>query len=848
MSSQFQLLNLTQEELNNLSKEFEEKFQSAKNDHELDILNSEIDKILKSGSEEITKYINTNSKQFQQDISNLEVGRAKLTEAINLNDDLIKLFGNSNDLGNLLTIELKSLDKEISRLNEAKTFISNTKLLKNNINQCVYALEHGNWELAAKCIKTIRSEIPQDLITSDYATLVIPSTDIPEYPEVVLNKSIDQLTGIFETKFNESAEAKNIQDLTKFFQLFPLIGKEEIGLNCYSKFISQIITDTSRNLIKSISSNEMSKKPGIYSQISMQLFENISMMLSQHAPLIKKYYGSSYPDAINYVITKIQHQIDSQISLITDSFYDNHRIDKVLQDISIYKFPILEKRLQEQAEGLRSPRQSFEDDEVVTIVETGDYFNELAGIFNYWSLYCKFIAIRYFHKVPEPSNTSNGVVENGNGYKLEIPQIILESNFNKKIENKYLPAFESIFKFYFKRSLEKAIIIEELPGIDPLLLSTNNSIPEQPPCSSVVEDLSLVLNTCLRGIIDSGQMSSLKTFVVEGFKVIQSDFLNGYVIKELNENSPRYNSALTLTNPKTLASVLNNTLSPKNSRGSTPQPETSSMGFLKGATSAFGNVVGSTTNTIANTNTNNSRLINFVIYLNTIAISQDYFGRIVNNFTKDNCRYIKNSFPFNEDYGIIKNILNDELLNPFISITNRIIQEALINFYNQSIKNKLLSIISEFLSDTDESNYLIHSPSLINDTTLIFGFINNWRNLIRPYKQVFHHELIYNKLLKLIILNLANIVEKRLIAILKKFKINGLGFLKLEKDTSSFIAEVCDDHYELREKFVRVPQIILLVGMDDDEYEESLQEIDGEFSMNWVLTQQERKEFRKFRV
>lgn len=846
MSSQFQLLSLTQEELDNLSKEFEEKFQSAKTDHELDILNSEIDKLLKSGSEEITKYINTNSKQFQQDITNVEVGRARLTEAINVNDDLIKLFGNSNDLGNLLTIELKSLDKEISRLNEAKTFISNTKLLKNNINQCVYALEHSNWELAAKCIKTIRSEIPQDLITSDYATLVIPSTDIPEYPEVVLKNSIDRLTGIFEAKFNESAEAKNIPDLTKFFQLFPLIGKEEIGLNCYSKFISQIITDTSRNLIKSISSNEMSKKPGIYSQISMQLFENISMMLSQHAPLIKKYYGSTYPEAINYVITKIQHQIDSQISLITDSFYDNHRIDKVLQDIRIYKFPILEKRLQEQAEGLRSPRQSFEDDEVVTIVETGDYFNEFAGIFNYWSLYCKFIAIRYFHKVPEPSKPSNGTVENGN-HKLEVPQIITDSNFTKKIESKYLPAFETIFNFYFKRSLEKAIIIEELPTIDSFLLTTNTNLPEQPPCSSVVEDFSLVLNTCLRGIIDSGQISSLKTFVVEGFKVIQSDFLNGYVIKELNENLPRYNSALNLINPKTLASVLN-TLSPKSLRGSTPQPETTSMGFLKGATSAFGNVVGTTTSTITNTNTNNSRLINFVLYLNTIAISQDYFNRIVKNFTKDNCRYIKNSFPFNEDYDIIRNILTDELLNPFISITNRIIQEALINFYNQSIKNKLLSIISEFLNDTDESNYLIHSPSLINDTTLIYGFINNWRNLMRPYKLVFHNELIYNKLLKLIILNLANIVEKRLIAILKKFKINGLGFLKLEKDTSSFIAEVCDDHYELREKFVRVPQIILLVGMDDDEYEESLQEIDGEFSMNWVLTQQERKEFRKFRV
>ena len=52
----------------------------------------------------------------------------------------------------------------------------------------------------------------------------------------------------------------------------------------------------------------------------MQLFENISMMLSQHGPLIKKYYSATYPLALSYVISKIKEKSIYKLELLLTPF------------------------------------------------------------------------------------------------------------------------------------------------------------------------------------------------------------------------------------------------------------------------------------------------------------------------------------------------------------------------------------------------------------------------------------------------------------------------------------------------------------------------------------------------
>ena len=207
-------------------------------------------------------------------------------------------------------------------------------------------------------------------------------------------------------------------------------------------------------------------------------------------------------------------------------------------------------------------------------------------------------------------------------------------------------------------------------------------------------------------------------------------------------------------------------------------------------------------------------------------------------------------------------------MDPFTSVSNKIISESLINLYNQLIKNKLLLLVNEFFTDiptaNNENNYVIYSSNNINDPTILIKFTSNWQSLMKPYLQTLHKTL-WSKLLRLVVVNLTNLLEKKLFMILNKLKINELGAIKLEKDVSYLINEICRDNYYLREKFVRLTQIVLLVGMDDEEYEsnqpvtkareteedggEGRDDFDDEIGgINWVLTPQERIQIRKYRI
>lgn len=831
----------------NLDKEYAElmeRLKSALSTSALHELIHQIDLQTNNIDSDLLRLVTVGSKKHMAEISLLELSRAKLSGAIANSNDLTKVFTSANDLGHSLTSRIKALDREISNVNSTLLFVSDVQLLKNNISQTQYAIEKGDWDLAANCIHIINHKLSPKLVNGKFALVTIPSSEIPELPAPTVKKWTEQLTQEFQTRFNDAAKARSVPEITKYFQLFPLIDQEEAGLQCYSKFICSIITDTSRTLINSATKGEA--RLGIYATVTQNLFESISTMLSLHTPLINKYYGTSYPDAVVFVVSKIQREIDSQIGLIADTFYDVNRVDKTLQDIKLHKFTELSRRFSDHYQQPEHEENDVYDHDIVPLVEIGDLIHEFSSILHHWSLYCKFISAKYLSK----SQSQQDV--------LEVPQLLSSSHFNKKIHNKFLPAFEALYTYYLRRSFEKAITIEEVPDLDAFLVTTAESkAPDQPAVSSVVEDLSLIFHNTLRNILESSQPSTVKHFVTECFKVLRTDFLDGFIRRALQDNLPRYNKTLSLISAH--STVLSGSVSPSVSRSGTPAPESVS-GYFKGASSAFGNIVGTGSSMVtgsAGGQPNEPKLVNYVVYLNTVATAQQFIHQIVENTTQRDPQYIKNNFPFGMDGDRIKNIIRGDILEPFTAATNDVVRQSLRNFYNQSMKNRLASIVNEAFSDHNDTRYMAYSSTILNDPSSMIKFKNSWGSMISPYRQTMHKTLVFNKLLRLLVVNLASMIEKRLMVALKKFKINELGALKLDKDVLFIINEVCEDDYELREKFVRLTQLVLLVGMDEEEYqlnsfsklneEEEDEEEDNDVGINWVLTPLERKQIRRFR-
>lgn len=826
---------LSQEVLSARLDALQNSFSSATSASDLSKLIQEIDAENRQIDSQLLQFVEVACKEHTLQISLVELNRAKLLGAIANSNDLTRVFMAANDLGHSLTSKIKVLDHEIDNVNKTLSFVSDTQSLKSNINEIKYTVEKLDWEQAARCIHHIKHNLNPHLIDGQFASAVVPLSEIPELPGVTIDKWVSQLTEEFTKLFNDAAKRKSVPEISKYFQLFPLIDQPEIGLNCYSKFICSIITDTSRTLITSATEGEI--KPGIYANVTSSLFESVSMMLSQHTPIITRNYGPSYPNAVEYVVTKIQREIDAQISTITDTFYDANRLDKLLQDMKLHHFNYLKKRLSLY---LQDNTDDVLDSDIVSIVEVGDLINEFAAIMHHWSLYCKFIGVKYLSAATDDS-------------ELKMPELIVSSNFSKKLKNKFIPAFESLCFFYCRRSLEKAILIEELPSMEAYLMYTKTSkLPEQPPVSSVIEDVTLVVNSTLRNVLDSSQTSVVKKFASETFKILINDLVNGFLQKALNDNLPGYNKSLSLVlygNEQ----HLNGLGTPQPSRTATPAPEAMG-GFFKGASSALGNVVGTGSAIVSAANpvaaANSPKLLKYLVYLNTVASGQDFLEQIIANITTKNPQLLRGNFPFGIDEEKMLHVVNDEILRPFSDATGNLIKQSILSLFNQCIKGRLSSIILECFPENSEENYIVHSSSLLNDNATIIRFKESWGATMKPFKQTIHKDLLYDKLLRLVVVNTASMIEKKLFSVLKKFRINELGALKLDKDLSFIINEICEDDYELREKFVRVTQFVLLVGMDDEEYEMSSYHggDENETGMNWVLTPLERKQIRRFRI
>lgn len=812
-----------------------ERFSSAATVTDLCRLVEEIDAETKQLDSELGHFVNMASRKHNTEVSSIELGRAKLSSAISHSSELTRVFSSANDLGHSLTSKIKALDQEIGNVNSTYAYVADIQTLRSNIKQTQYAIDNQDWEQAAKCVHCMKHMLDPDLVNGTFASAVVPSTDIPEYPGPKIDQWVEFLKLKFQELFNDSAKKRAVLDITKYFQLFPLIDQPELGLNCYSKFICSIITELSRALTQSTSVSE--GKQGIFADITTKLFESVSIMLAQHTPLINRYYSETYPNAIVYVVSKIQREIDTQIGTIADTFYENRRIDKYLQDMSLHKFTALKN-----ATGTSNDTDYSDtvDNDVASIVEVGDLVHELSSIMNYWSLYCKFITANYF-QVSETNNTHEPE-------PLALPALLSNGNFQKKLKSKYFPAFESLYLFYFRRSVEKAFTIEELPSLLPFLAMTKcPKSPDEAPVSSVIEDIVLVFHSTLKNVLESSNVSSARTFVTECNKILQNDLLNGFIANALEENLPRFNQILSLSSPADISSRE----SPMISRTGTPGPETVGS-FFKGASNALGNVVGSGTAIVSSANSskpvNTTKLINFVLYLNTVAAGSEFIDQIGSNIIKRDPNYLRNLYPFGIDCDKVTNILNSELIEPFKASSDEIIKLQLLKLYEQSLKPKVLAMVSDCFPENSETAYVIYSSSTLNDPSTILKFKNAWATINAPYKQTLHKTLVYDLLLRRLVENVSHLVEKKLLSLLKKYKINELGALKLDKDLSYMINEMCDDDYDLKEKFVRVTQIVLLVGMDNEEYElNSYTGEDGD-GINWVLTPLERKQIRRFRI
>ena len=350
--------------------------------------------------------------------------------------------------------------------------------------------------------------------------------------------------------------------------------------------------------------------------------------------------------------------------------------------------------------------------------------------------------------------------------------------------------------FFFRRSVEKAFQLAEVPSD----LTLNLSKPigsNQPFITSAVDDVMFMVNQVLQRSLATSQRTVVASVVPDISRILGSDFVS--MVQKIMRDECYPKAAI---------------------QGALP-PE--------------------------------DKIVQFLVMINSLDIAIEYLKRIVetqlgapgssdadSKTVSDNFRSM---FPFGNEAVFVVNALNS-MQTSFTSKASELLTDGISVAFHQVVKPRIRPILAEAFRDVDYSSSSSDHEEYDDDeeeeeVAVSKRFSTLWNQLTRPLKRLMT-KTTWDKLQANTLPYLAASLERRLWSM--NGRISELGATKLERDISSIIAMACGEgKYELRDHFQKCQQIVMIAGMEDEEWEEL--EGDGgteDDGVLWVLNKDER--------
>ena len=355
--------------------------------------------------------------------------------------------------------------------------------------------------------------------------------------------------------------------------------------------------------------------------------------------------------------------------------------------------------------------------------------------------------------------------------------------------------------FFIRRSVEKAFQLDEQPS--GLTLNFHKPLRADPPIiTSAVDDIMYIVNKILQQSLATSQIHVVGSVVPTLSRVLGSDFIGMTQRKMRDEYYPR---------PV---------------QGGHQPPE--------------------------------HTLITFMVLINNLDMAVDYIRRIVqnnsglevnnikddhhNHHTVEETEHLRALFPVSGEAAEATQVLQT-LQTSFESKVNDLLSDGIQVLFNNVIKHRLRPILADAFRDieyqprtamdaTTTTSTTATDEMMINDEgsaeMVRPRFANAWTELIGPIARILTASA-FDRLLTVSLVYLARLLEKRLWSY--HGRVNVLGATRLERDVSGLVGAAVDvisssgggaGRYRHREAFVRCLQIVLVMGMEDDEWEEVL--------------------------
>ena len=341
--------------------------------------------------------------ELTRNLSRLDLLRAQIaSQAVATRSIDSNVLANASASAKNISAAVRRLDLEQARVLSTLDVVEQVAELKACVLGVIGSMgAPQDWEAAAGYLHRA-SKIPRHIVTGTFAEEIIPTAEVPDPPTVTLDLAAESLRGLFLREFERAAHEGNGNKVTRFFKLFPLIGKPEVGLEVYGRYVCQGVASRARATFSAGTVGVRSKEALFFAGALTKLFEHIAQIVEHHGGLVERHYGAG---RMVRVIERLQFEADVQGGIVLDTWSDERNIDRRLTDIRSYAFTFLLQsflpapitRGVPPRVGSPAAKGSITDvqrpvDDLVDMKEVDDLMSETALMLGRWSLYMSFIA------------------------------------------------------------------------------------------------------------------------------------------------------------------------------------------------------------------------------------------------------------------------------------------------------------------------------------------------------------------------------------------------------------------------------------------------------------------------
>ncbi|GBC08772.1 hypothetical protein RclHR1_08370009 [Rhizophagus clarus] len=434
--------------------------------------------------------------KLESELDKLEVLRPQLGTLHTQAANLLNIINSTSLVAERISAQVRQLDLEQSRVQESIKLVEDVQELKLCITGLHQAMYMKDYETAASYVNRV-SALDKKILEGEFAENSVPSSEYPDIPTKTLCDAKENLFVIFSREFEAAIYNRDQENISRFFKLFPLIGKETEGLDKYSKFVCGIIAGKSQANLA-----EIAIGTNFYGNVLTKLFENIALIIDQHQSAVETHYG---PGKMIRVIERLQEECDKQSQIILDTFCDERQIQRKLLDIQTHY------NTHKKFSGLQKPGQLKEVDIIPDPRELDVILSELAMISARTHLYYRFLESRTKLEVEamQVNGTDVSLLEK-DANKYDSSVIIKNSGLLKQVKS-LMNDFVDIEEYFLKKAIEKAMRIDKYE--------------EGGTSSSCVEDVFYILKECLTRTVMTSDMECLTSMVNLVNQSLKDDYL-----------------------------------------------------------------------------------------------------------------------------------------------------------------------------------------------------------------------------------------------------------------------------------------------------------------------------------